>query len=65
MTQEILPEIQAATEALQARIAITETEITELKETIASKKELLRTLRKSLAPFGPRRTAPKKRAAAT
>jgi hypothetical protein len=46
MTQEVFPEIQGATEALPARIAITETQISQLKESISSKKELLRTLRK-------------------
>lgn len=42
MTQEVFPEIQAAAQALQARITLTETEIAELKESIAAKKEQLR-----------------------
>jgi hypothetical protein len=65
MTQELFPEIQAATEALESRIAITEAEISEMKESIGSKKELLRAWRKALAAFGPRPNVPKKRAAAT
>jgi hypothetical protein len=60
MTQETFPEIQAATEALQARIALTETEVAEMKESIAAKKELLRSWRKALAAFGPRRRAKEK-----
>ena len=64
MTQELIPEIQTATDALQAWIAITET-IIQLKETIVFEKELLKTLRKALAPFGPRRPAAKKRAVAS
>jgi hypothetical protein len=34
MTQEAFPEIQAAAEALQVRIALTETEIAEIKESM-------------------------------
>jgi prefoldin subunit 5 len=64
MTQEVFPEIQAAAEALQARIALTETEIAEMKEAIAAKKEQLRSWRKAVAAFSPKRNAPKKRLAA-
>jgi hypothetical protein len=60
MTQDIFPEIQVATEALESRIAITEGEVTQLKETIAGKKALLRSWRKALATFSPKRAAPKK-----
>ena len=59
MTQEIFPEIQAATEALKARIALTETEVAQMKDGIKAKRELLRSWRKALAAFSPKR-APKK-----
>jgi len=62
MTQEVFPEIQVATEALESRIAITETEVAELKEGIAGKRELLRAWRKALATVNPKRAVPKKRA---
>ena len=39
MTQEIFPEIQAATQALEKQMALTETEIDQMKETIAGKPE--------------------------
>jgi hypothetical protein len=65
MTQEMFPEIQTATEALKARIALTEAEVAEMKEGISSKKELLRSWRKALAAFSPMRKASKKRVAAT
>jgi len=64
MTQEVFPEVQAAAEALQARIALTETEIAEMKESVKAKKELVRSWRKALGAFSPKRTAPKKRLAA-
>ena len=43
MTQEIFPEIKAATEALQTRIAITESEMAQLEETVAAKKTTVET----------------------
>jgi len=64
MTQDIFPEIQAATEALESRIAITDGEVSRLKEEIASKRLLLRTWRKALATFNPKRAVAKKRGAA-
>jgi len=60
MTQQIFPEIQTATEALESRIAITETEIAQMKVDIQSKRELLRSWRKALSVFNPRRVARKK-----
>ena len=60
MTQEVFPEIQAATEALESRIAKTEAEVAEMKEGIAAKRGLLRSWRKALATFNPKRAAPKK-----
>lgn len=65
MTQEVFPEIQAATEALKARIALTETEVAQMKDGIKAKRELLRSWRKALAAFSPRRAASKKRATAS
>jgi hypothetical protein len=61
MTQDIFPEIQVATEALESRIAITETEVSQMKDAIAGKRELLRSWRKALATFNPKRAAAKKR----
>ena len=62
MPEEIFPEIQRATEALESRIAITESELAQMKEAIAEKRVLLRSWRKALATFNPQRAAPKKRA---
>ena len=54
MTQELFPEIQSATEALEARIAITEAEVVEMKESLRTKKDLIRAWRKALATFNPK-----------
>ena len=61
MSQDLFPEIQVATEALESRIAITEAEVAEMKESIAGKRELLRSWRKALSTFNPKRVASKKR----
>lgn len=61
MTHEVFPEIQAATEALEKRIALTEAEVTEMKEGLKARKQLLRTWRKALAAFNPKKVSPKKR----
>jgi len=63
MTEEVFPEIQSAAEALDKRISLTETEIAEMKDRIKAKKESVRSWRKALNAFGPRRSTPKKRAA--
>jgi hypothetical protein len=63
MSQEILPEIQVATQALESRIMITEGEVEKMKEEIAGKRGLLRSLRKALATFNPKRATLKKRTA--
>lgn len=60
MTQEVFPEIQAAAQALQARITLTETEIAELKESIAAKKGQLRAWRRAVAAFSPKWNGAKK-----
>lgn len=65
MTQTMFPEIQTAVEALESRIALTETEITEMKESIAAKKRLVRSWRKALAAFSPPKVLRKKREAST
>ena len=64
MTQEIFPEIQAATEALKKQIALTETEIDQMKEIIADKKQLVKGWRKAIAAVGPKPAGQKKKAAA-
>lgn len=65
MTQEVFPEIQAATEALKNRIALTETEVAQMKDGIKAKRALLRNWRKALAAFSPKRQTLKKRSVAT
>jgi hypothetical protein len=62
MPEEVFPEIQRATEALESRIAITEAEVAQMKEAIGAKRLLFRSWRKALATFNPKRAAPKKRA---
>ena len=64
MTQTTFPEIQAAAEALESRIALTETEIAQMKESMKAKKDLVRSWRKALSAVAPGR-APKKKAAST
>jgi peptidoglycan hydrolase CwlO-like protein len=61
MTQELFPEIQAAADALQNRITLTEAEITQLKEDIKARKGLVRAWRKALAAFTSSKTSRKKR----
>jgi hypothetical protein len=53
MSQETLPEIQVATQALESRIMITEGEVENMKEEIVGKRTLLRSLRKALATSTP------------
>jgi hypothetical protein len=64
MAQEVFPEIEAAAEALQSRITLTQTEIDQMKEDIKTKKALVRSWRKALAAFTPRQSALKKKATA-
>lgn len=54
MTQEVFPEIQAAAEALEKRINLTEAEIAEMKDAIKAKKANVRAWRKAVAAFSPR-----------
>ena len=65
MTQETFPEIKAATEALEARVALTEAEIVQMKDEIKAKKALVKSWRKALAAFHPRPPAQRKKAAAS
>ncbi len=53
MTQEVFPEIQAAKQALENQIALTQAEIDQMKETIASKKQLVKDWRKAIAAVNP------------
>jgi hypothetical protein len=53
MTQGVFPEIQAATEALETRISLTEAEIAQMKDSIKAKKAMVRAWRKALAAFNP------------
>jgi hypothetical protein len=61
MTQTTFPEIQAATEALEKRVALTEAEITQTKEELKAKKALVKSWRKALAAFTPRPAGAKKK----
>ena len=63
MTQEVFPEIQAATQALEQRISATEAEITQMKESIAGKKQLVRAWRKAISAVSPKPANQKKAAA--
>jgi hypothetical protein len=60
--QQTFPEIEAAAQALEKRIAITETEMAQMKEDIAAKKRFVRSWRKALAAFSPATATKKKRA---
>jgi hypothetical protein len=64
MTQTTFPEIQAAAQALESRIALTEAEIDQMKESIKAKKELVRSWRKALGAVAPKGAAIKEAAQA-
>jgi hypothetical protein len=64
MTQETFPEVQAATKALEQRIAATEVEINEMKEDIAGRKQLVRAWRKAISAVNPKPPGQKQKAAA-
>jgi hypothetical protein len=61
LTQELFPEIQAAAEALEKRIAMTENEVEEMKGGIKMRRLLLRSWRKALSAFAPKGAQPKQR----
>jgi hypothetical protein len=60
-TQQTFPEIEAAAQALEKRIAITEAEIAMMKEDMAARKRLVRSWRKALSAFAPQANVKKKR----
>ena len=62
MTQEVFPEIHAATQALQQRIALTEGEVSRMKEALAEKKRLIKGWKKAINAVSP--GSGKKKAAA-
>ncbi|MEP7354711.1 MAG: hypothetical protein ABI824_15895 [Acidobacteriota bacterium] len=64
MTQEVFPEIRAAAQALEQRIALTEAEITEMKETITGKKQLVKAWRKAIIAVSPKPASQKTKTAA-
>jgi hypothetical protein len=49
ITQTVFPEIQAATEALERQVSVTEAEIAQMKEDLKAKKALVKSWRKALA----------------
>jgi hypothetical protein len=51
--QDTFPEIEAAAQALEKRIAITESEMAQMKDGIAARKRLVRSWRKALPAFRP------------
>ena len=64
MNQELFPEIQAAKEAMEKRIALTEAEIAQLKEDVKAKKQLVRAWRKAVSAVAPKEGASRKKKAA-
>ena len=54
MTQEVFPEIQAATEALQQRIALTEVEVDQMQVAMTEKKRLIKGWRKAIHAVSPK-----------
>lgn len=53
MTQEVFPEIQAATAALEQRISATKAQITQMNQSIAIKKRQIRAWRKAIKAVNP------------
>jgi hypothetical protein len=64
MTQEVFPEIHAATQALEQRISLTESEIGQMKEAITEKKRLIKGWKKAIAAVIPKPPGQKKTAVA-
>jgi len=60
MTQEVFPEIHAATKALEQRIALTESEIGQMKDSITEKKRLIKGWRKAINAVTPNSNGQKK-----
>jgi len=61
--QQVFPEIQAAADALEKRVALTEAEIAQMKEDLKTKKALVKSWRKALAAFTARQGGSKKQSA--
>ena len=61
MPEVMFPEILAATDALERRIAATEAEVVQMKESMTAKKQLLRRWRKAVAAIAPLQTSRTKR----
>lgn len=53
MTQEVFPEIQAATAALEKRISLTEAEVVQMQEAVTEKKRLVKGWKKAIAAVKP------------
>lgn len=60
MSEDLIPEVRMAVDALEKRITITESEIDQMKESIRAKKSLVRSWRKGLAAISPRAIAKRK-----
>ena len=50
MTQEVFPEIHAATAALEKRIFLTEAEVDQMQEAVTEKKRLIQGWKKASPP---------------
>ena len=55
----MFPEIKEAMDALERRVKLTEAEIAQMKEGIKAKKAQVKSWRKPLAAFTPKRAGPK------
>ena len=53
MTQEVFPEIHAATAALEKRISLTEAEVVQMEEAVTEKKRLIKGWKKAIAAVRP------------
>jgi len=65
MTQEMFPEIHAATKALEQRITLTESEIGQMKDSITEKKRLIKGWKKAINAVSPKPAAQKSKATAS
>ena len=61
MSKFAFPEIQAATEALESRIKITEAEVAEMKEAIKTKRTFLKAWQKAVIAISAGSNTPKKK----
>ena len=63
MTQVLIPEIQAAVDALENQIVLTEAEVADLKKTVKEKRQLVKGWRKAIAAVNPKPEGQKRNAA--